>query len=392
MPPTLSTPPAAPSFAPNPAGDPLALAAARRVVLCVGPGGVGKTTCAAALALGAAQRGRKVLVVTIDPSRRLAQALGFQASAAVEGGEPLPVPLPSGADSGGSLHALWLATEHVFAELVRTYAADAAAAEAILHNPIYAAMAKNLGGALEYAAMAKLQLLHAARHYDLIVLDTPPTANAIDFLSAPERIHELATNPAARLLTGGGRLGARLLGIGNSLVLRTLSTIAGSSFITELGAFLRDFSSVLAAFQTRAGDFQSLLRSPDTGVVLATSASPFSVREALDFLSVLHERGLRVDAVVVNRVLPPFPPAPAPAALRAAVAPLVEPHVLEDSLARITATYAGLSAQGQQGAQARAALTGAYPKLPLFLLPQREPPPTSLRDLQELVTQFVRAS
>lgn len=385
MPPTLSTPQ-------DPASDPLALAAARRVVLCVGPGGVGKTTCAAALALGAAQRGRKVLVVTIDPSRRLAQALGFHASAAVEGGLPLPVPLPSGADSGGSLHALWLATEHVFAELVRTYAADAAAAEQILRNPIYTAMAKNLGGALEYAAMAKLQLLHADRAYDLIVLDTPPTANAIDFLSAPERIHELATNPAARLLTGGGRLGARLLGIGNSLVLRTLSTIAGNSFITELGAFLRDFSTVLAAFQARAGDFQSLLRSPDTGVVLATSASPFSVREALDFLAVLHERGLRVDAVVVNRVLPPFPAPPDPETLRAAVATLVEPAVLEDSLARITATYAGLSAQGQQGAEARAALTGAYPRLPLFLLPQREPPPTALRDLQELVTQFVRAS
>ena len=391
MPPTLSTPPSAAVPAPT-AADPLAIVAARRVVLCVGPGGVGKTTCAAALALGAAQRGRRVLVVTIDPSRRLAQALGFHAEASVAGGEPLPVPLPEGSDGGGSLHALWLATEHVFAELVRTYAADQAAAEAILHNPIYTAMAKNLGGALEYAAMAKLQLLHAERRYDLIVLDTPPTANAIDFLSAPERIHELATNPAARLLTGGGRLGARLLGIGNSLVLRTLSTLAGSSFITELGAFLRDFSTVLAAFQARAGDFQSLLRSPDTGVVLATSASPFSVREALDFLAVLHERGLRVDAVVVNRVLPPFPPAPAPEVLRAAVAERVPPAALADSLARITATYAGLSAQGQQGAHARAALTRAYPRLPLFLLPQREPPPTSLRDLQELVGLFVRSS
>ncbi len=382
MPPTLST------------TDPLAFAAARRVVLCVGPGGVGKTTCAAALALGSAQRGRKVLVVTIDPSRRLAQALGFHAGlhASIDDGKPVPVALPPGGAPGGSLDALWLATEHVFAELVRTYAADTAAAEAILHNPIYTAMARNLGGALEYAAMAKLQLLHAARHYDLIVLDTPPTANAIDFLSAPERIHELATNPAARLLTGGGRLGARLLGIGNSLVLRTLSTLAGSSFITELGAFLRDFSSVLAAFQSRAGDFQSLLRSPETGVVLATSASPFSVREALDFLAVLHTRGLRVDAVVLNRVLPPFPAAPAADVLQRALAEQVEAPALPDSLRRVSATYAGLSAQGQQAAQARAAFVQAYPALPLWLLPQREPPPTSLTDLQELVTLFVRAA
>lgn len=378
MPPTLST------------TDPLAFAAARRVVLCVGPGGVGKTTCAAALALGSAQRGRRVLVVTIDPSRRLAQALGFQPG--VDGGAELPVALPAGAAAGGSLHALWLASDHVFAELVEAYAATPAAAAAILRNPIYKAMAENLGGALEYAAMAKLQLLHAARRYDLIVLDTPPTANAIEFLSAPERVHELATNPAARLLTGGTRLGARLLGIGNSLVLRTLSTIAGSNFLTELGAFLRDFSTVLAAFQDRAGDFQSLLTSPDTGVVLATSASPFSVREALDFLAVLQTRGLRVDSVVLNRVLPPFPPPPPTDALRAAIAAQVPEPVREDSLARIAAAYAGLGAQGQQAVQARAALAQRHPNLPLWLLPQREPPPTSLTDLQELVAQFVRAA
>ncbi len=386
MPPTLST------------TDPLAFAAARRVVLCVGPGGVGKTTCAAALALGSAQRGRRVLVVTIDPSRRLAQALGF--TSAVDGGRPLPVPLPGGDSNGGSLHALWLASEHVFAELVQAYAATPEAAAAILRNPIYQAMAKNLGGALEYAAMAKLQLLYAAREYDLIVLDTPPTANAIEFLSAPERIHELATNPAARLLTGGGKLGARLLGIGNSLVLRTLSTLAGSSFITELGAFLRDFSTVLFAFQARAGDFQSLLTSPDTGVVLATSASPFSVREALDFLAVLHERGLRVDSVVLNRVLPPFPPPPPEPVLRAALATqlsaetgtTVDEAVLADNLTRILAAYKGLDAQGQQAVQARAALVRGYPRLPLWLLPQREPPPTSLSDLQDLVAQFVRAA
>ena len=378
--------------------DPLAFAAARRVVLCVGPGGVGKTTCAAALALASARRGRKVLVVTIDPSRRLAQALGFPSEAAaiagtgtVAAGLPQPVALPGGAGEG-SLDALWLATEQVFAELVRTYADTPAAAEAILRNPIYTAMARNLGGALEYAAMAKLQMLHAARSYDLIVLDTPPTANAIEFLSAPERVHELATNPAARLLTGGTRLGARLLGIGNSLVLRTLSTIAGSNFLTELGAFLRDFSTVLAAFQDRAGDFQSLLTSPDTGVVLATSASPFSVREALDFLAVLQTRGLRVDSVVLNRVLPPFPPPPPTDALRAAIAAAVPEAVLEDSLARIAAAYAGLGAQGQQAVQARAALAQRHPNLPLWLLPQREPPPTSLTDLQELVAQFVRAA
>jgi anion-transporting ArsA/GET3 family ATPase len=367
--------------------DPLTLAAARRVVLCVGPGGVGKTTCAAALALGAAQRGRRVLVVTIDPSRRLAQALGFRAG--VAGGTELPVELPGPAGQG-SLHALWLAPDRVFAELVRAYADDPGTAAAILANPLYQAMAEHLGGALEYAAMAKLQLLHASRRYDLIVLDTPPTANAIDFLSAPERLHELATNPATRLITGGAGLGGRLLGVGNALVLRALGSLAGSSFLGDLGAFLRDFSSVIAAFQKRAGDFQSLLTSSETGVVLATSTAPFSVREALDFLQVLRARGLRVDSVVLNRVLPPFPPPPADPALRAAIAAQVASPVLEDSLARVASAYAGLRAQGDQALHASQALAGAHPDVALWLLPQREPPPTSLTDLQELVGQMVR--
>lgn len=369
----------------TPGSDPLSVAAPRRVVLCVGPGGVGKTTCAAALALSAARRGKKVLVVTIDPSRRLAQALGQDRAVA---GTELPVPLPGG--GGGSLHSLLLATEVVFDRIVRAYAASPAAAQQITANPIYRAVAENLGGALEYAAMAQLQILHAEGRYDLIVLDTPPTANAIDFLSAPERIHELATNPATRLLTGGGKLGARLLGVGNGLVLKALSAIGGGEFIAELGAFLRDFAGVIGAFQQRAGDFLSLLTSRDTGVVLATSASPFSVREALDFLRVLHDRGLRVDSVVLNRVLPPFPQAPSREALRAALAEQVEPAVLEDSLVRVESAYAGLRTQGEQSVAAGQSLSRAYPQIPLWLLPLRDPAPTSVEDLAELVAQFVR--
>ncbi|WAS96286.1 ArsA family ATPase [Nannocystis punicea] len=370
---------------PRPGGDPLSAGPSRRVLLCVGPGGVGKTTCAAALALGAARQGKRVLVVTIDPSRRLAQALGQDRARA---GEELPVPLPEGGQ--GSLHALLLAPDVVFDRIVRAYAETPAAARQITQNPIYRAIAENLGGALEYAAMAQLQILHAERRYDLIVLDTPPTANAIDFLSAPERIHEVVTNPATRILTGGGKIGARLLGVGNGVVLKALGAIGGGEFLAELGAFLRDFSGVLSAFQQRGGDFSTLLTSPETGVVLATSASPLSVREALDFLRVLHERGLRVDSVVLNRVLPPFPPPPPPEAVRATLAEQVEPAVLEDMLQRVLGVYAGLRVQGEQSVAAGQALTGAYPRLPLWLLPLRDPAPTSVDDLAQLVAQFVR--
>ncbi|WP_096331219.1 ArsA family ATPase [Nannocystis exedens] len=371
--------------APRPGGDPLSAGPSRRVLLCVGPGGVGKTTCAAALALGAARQGKRVLVVTIDPSRRLAQALGQDRARA---GEELPVTLPEGGQ--GSLHALLLAPDVVFDRIVRAYAETPAAARQITQNPIYRAIAENLGGALEYAAMAQLQILHAERRYDLIVLDTPPTANAIDFLSAPERIHEVVTNPATRIITGGGKLGARLLGVGNGVVLKALGAIGGGEFLAELGAFLRDFSGVLSAFQQRAGDFSTLLTSPETGVVLATSASPLSVREALDFLRVLHDRGLRVDSVVLNRVLPPFPPPPPVEAVRATLAEQVEPAVLEDMLQRVLGVYAGLRVQGDQSVAAGQALTRAYPRLPLWLLPLRDPAPTSVADLAELVAQFVR--
>lgn len=370
---------------PRPGGDPLSAGPSRRVLLCVGPGGVGKTTCAAALALGAARQGKRVLVVTIDPSRRLAQALGQDRARA---GEELPVALPEGAQ--GSLHALLLAPDVVFDRIVRAYAESPAAARQITQNPIYRAIAENLGGALEYAAMAQLQILHAERRYDLIVLDTPPTANAIDFLSAPERIHEVVTNPATRIITGGGKLGARLLGVGNGVVLKALGAIGGGEFLAELGAFLRDFSGVLSAFQQRAGDFSTLLTSPETGVVLATSASPLSVREALDFLRVLHDRGLRVDSVVLNRVLPPFPPPPPVEAVRAALTEQVDPAVLEDMLQRVLGVYAGLRVQGEQSVAAGQALTRAYPRLPLWLLPLRDPAPTSVADLDELVAQFVR--
>lgn len=358
--------------------DLLTLAAARKVVLCVGPGGVGKTTCAAALALGLAQQGRRVLVVTIDPSRRLAQALGFNSG--VAGGTEMPVALPGG-DGRGSLSALWLAPDKVFGELVQSYA-DAATAASILKNPLYQAMAENLGGAIEYAAMAKLQLLHASGRHDIIVLDTPPTANAIDFLTAPERLHELATNPATRLIAGGGKLGSKLLGIGNGMVLKALGAIAGGSFLSDLGAFLRDFSGVLAAFQARGGDFQALLTSPATGVVLATSTTAFSVREALEFLQVLVGRGMHVDSVVLNRVLPPFAPAPADEVLAEVLA--------AEQVGPVKAAYAGLQAQGERALAASRALSQAYPNVPLWLLPQREPPPTALTDLQELVAQMVR--
>ncbi|MCB9749709.1 MAG: AAA family ATPase [Myxococcales bacterium] len=358
----------------------------RAVVLCVGPGGVGKTTCAATLALAAARAGKRVLVVTIDPSRRLAQALGF--SARVEPGAELEVKTPELGSSAGGLYALLLDGKVVFDRLVKAYAADAAAADAILRNPIYKATAQHLGGALEYAAMAQLRLLHDERRYDLIVLDTPPTANALEFLAAPDRVQELVTNPAIRLLTGTGSIGARVLGIGNKVVLKALGAVGGGRFIEELGAFLREFSVVLGAFRDRAGDFQELLSSPATGVILTTSASQFSVREALAFLEVLRQRHLRIDAVVLNRMIPAFPDPPAADAIASAVPGAEDPG----AVAALLSSYRGIQIQGRRSLQAVESLASAYPKIPVWALPRREPPPNSLAELSQLAGQFIRVA
>ncbi len=355
----------------------------RKIVLCVGPGGVGKTTCAAALALAAARGGRRVLVVTIDPSRRLAQALGFADGA--QPGVELPVHTPALAEAGGSLHALLLDGRAVFDRLVTAYASDPQQAGRIVQNPLYRTMTEHLGGALEYAAIAQLRLLHREGRYDLIVLDTPPTANALDFLQAPERIQELVQNPAIRLLTGTGRLGSRLLGIGNGLVIKVLGAMGGGEFVRDLGEFLRDFSVVLEQFHEQAGDFSQLLASNITGAFLVTSAATFSVREAVSFLRVLHERKLRVDGVVLNRVTPPFPAFPETDACTS----YLSTHA-GTAAEIVREAYEGLRIQGDRSRQAIVTLKQAYPAITIWALPRHEPPPTSLDELHALERDFVR--
>jgi len=323
------------------------------------------------------------LVVTIDPSRRLAQALGF--AAGVSPGVELPVQTPALAGSGGSLHALLLDGQVVFDRLVAAYATDPDQAKRIVENPLYQTMTEHLGGALEYAAIAQLRLLHREGRYDLIVLDTPPTANALDFLQAPERIQELVTNPAIRLLTGTGRLGSRLLGVGNGLVLKVLGAMGGGEFVRDLGVFLRDFSVVLDQFHKQAGDFQALLTSETTGAFLVTSAATFSVREAVTFLGVLYDRSLRVDGVVLNRVTPPFEPFPE----QDACTTYLQGQAGVEGTARLRDAYNGLRVQGERSRQAIVTLKQAYTNIPIWALPRREPPPTSLAELHALERDFV---
>jgi anion-transporting ArsA/GET3 family ATPase len=366
-------------------GQALRIPAKRRVLLCMGPGGVGKTTVAAALGLAAARQGRRVVVVTIDPSRRLAQALGLDPEQGHELGSVVPVRAPGGI----GLDCLMLDTQRVFDEIVRVYSRDAAAAQAMLGNPIYQATAQHLGGALEYAATARVHMLHAEGRYDLIVLDTPPTANALDFLDAPVRIQELMSNPAARFLAGTGRLGIKLMGLGGGVLLKTFEAMGGGTFIAELGGFLKEFGAVLGEFQRRAGDLAELLRSVETGAVLATAATDFSAREAEAFIDVIVERGMRVDGIVLNRVLPTLSPLPPPAALRAAVAGEVGEAGADAAVEAVAAAYQGARVQSERAHRIWTHLRERYPAVPVALLARRDPPPAELHELVEMGVQLL---
>lgn len=349
----------------------------RRVLLCMGPGGVGKTTVAAAIGLAAAARGRRVIVLTIDPSRRLAQALGLDPSQGHTPGTVVPVAGPDGL----SLDCLMLDTQRVFDEIVRVYSKDAAAAERMLANPIYKATVAHLGGALEYAATARVHMLHTKGEYDLIVLDTPPTANALDFLDAPARINELVKNPAARFLAGTGRIGLKLMGLGGGMLLKTLEAMGGGSFMGELGAFLKEFGSVLGEFQRRAGDLDALLRSKQTGAVFATAATDFSAREAEAFIDVIVGRKMWVDGIVLNRVMRMVPSMPSQAQLQPAVMAQVGADAVASTVQSLHAGIEGVRLQAQRAERIHEHLRERYGQVPVAVLERRDPPPSSLPEL-----------
>ncbi|MEM6993842.1 MAG: ArsA-related P-loop ATPase [Myxococcota bacterium] len=358
----------------------------RRVLLCMGPGGVGKTTVSAAIGLGAAKAGLKVIVVTIDPSLRLAQALGLDPKLGHAPGAIVPVQgLP-----GVSLDCLLLEPKQVFDHLVEAYSPNVASAQAMLANPIYRATATHLSGAVEYAATARVHMLHEAAQYDLIVLDTPPTANAIEFLDAGETIREVIANPAARLLAGTGRLGMKFLGLGGGVMLRTLESMGGGSFIAQLGVFLREFSAVLKEFQRRAGDVAALLASAETGTVVTTAPTEFSRREAEGFIDEIRGRGMTVEGIVVNRMLAGPDAVLAHADLVAAATG--QGASAADAAVAAEAAVAMVTGAQHQADRARDTLAhfdARYPGVPVCPLPRRDPPPTSLDELARMGAELL---
>jgi anion-transporting ArsA/GET3 family ATPase len=324
--------------------------AARRIAVCVGPGGVGKTTVAAAIALGRALDGARALVCTIDPARRLANALGLSALGNVESRVPEHKFAEAGLRPRGELYAMMLDVKRTWDDLVTRHAPDPARRERILRNRLYQQMSSALAGSQEYMAMEKLYELATDRDYDVIVLDTPPTAHALDFLDAPDRVLDFLGNETARALLAPaaavGKLGLRLAQLGGGYIAKTLARFTGQAVLADLGDFLQGFQGMYEGFKDRAAEVHALLSRPEVGFVLVTSASPVAIGEVLAFHEKLHAESMPVAGVVANRVTPelwPGGPLPGGADLAAALGRSRAEADLAERLARTLAEHQALA-------------------------------------------------
>ncbi len=280
------------------AEDMSGLAQDRAIVVCCGAGGVGKTTTSAAIALEGARRGRRACVVTIDPARRLADALGLESltnrPGLVEGDWP------------GELWALMLDTKGTFDDLVARYAGGEDQARTILDNRLYRNLSDVLSGTQEYMAAEKLYELANEGRFDLIVVDTPPTRNALDFLEAPRRLTRFLDNRVFRMLVAPTRAYLRAMSVATQAFLRTISRVVGTEMMGDVVAFFRAFEGMEEGFRERANRVRALLSEPTTAFVVVASPRDDAVEEALFFVHKLQEAGIPIQALVVNRLHPHF--------------------------------------------------------------------------------------
>jgi anion-transporting ArsA/GET3 family ATPase len=268
------------------------------IIVCTGSGGVGKTTTAAVLALEGARAGRRTVVVTIDPAKRLADALGLEGL----GNTPSRID----GDWPGELWALMLDTKGTFDDLVTRHAGTPEQAQRILDNRFYRNISGALSGTQEYMAMEKLYELHEDESFDLVVVDTPPTRNALDFLDAPKRLTRFLDHRLYRLLTAPTRGIVRAVGVATQAFLRTTTRVVGGDVVDDAITFFQAFDGMEEGFKTRATRVLELLTHDSTAFVLVTAPRPDVVAEAAYFAARLAEGNIPVRALIVNRVHPRF--------------------------------------------------------------------------------------
>ncbi|MFI5285477.1 MAG: ArsA family ATPase [Candidatus Dormibacteria bacterium] len=280
--------------------------ASLEVVICCGSGGVGKTTVSAALGLAiAAAEDKRVLVLTVDPARRMATALGIQGI----GAEPVRIPKArlrrAGMTITGELEAAMLDMKQAWDRMIERYSPDPATARRILRNPLYQRITDSFVGSHEYAAIEALYELHDAGEYDCIVVDTPPSRNALDFLEAPTRLTDYVGSRLLSMLSGGpSRFGFRAMNYAATPFLRLADRLLGAEVLAQVSDFVQQLQLLYDGIQARARSVYRLLRSPQTGFVVVTTLEPGPFEEAEFFCAKLREFKMPLRAMVVNRVLP----------------------------------------------------------------------------------------
>jgi len=279
-----------------------ALLRGKRVCICAGSGGVGKTTTSAAIAMGMAARGLRVVVVTIDPAKRLASSLGLREL----GNEPrLVAPerfAAEGLEMRGELWAMMLDAKRTFDELIERLAPDEDSRDEVLSNRIYKELSSAVAGSQEFTAIAKLYELDQEGDYDLLVLDTPPSRNALDFLDAPDRLTQFFEGRALQVFLRPTGLAARVVGSGTGMVFSILKRVTGVDLLADLGVFFRALGGMIGGFRERAEQVGRLLEDPGTTFLLVTSPEREPIEEAIFFRRKLEEAGMPFGGVIVNRV------------------------------------------------------------------------------------------
>ena len=266
----------------------------KEICICAGAGGVGKTTTAAAIAVGMAEQGKKVAVLTIDPAKRLANALGLPEL----GNEESRIEL----DAPGELWAMMLDPKRTFDDIVAKNAADAKTRDAVLSNRIYQELSTAVAGSQEYMAMEKLHELHQDGRYDLLVLDTPPTRNALDFLDAPDRLSRFIDSRSLHFFLAPSRTGLKLFSRGTGLLFSVLKRLTGVDLLQDLSDFFASFGDMAEGFRERAKAVKALLAEERTTFMVVTSPAHEAIEEARFFMEKLREESMPIGATIVNRV------------------------------------------------------------------------------------------
>jgi anion-transporting ArsA/GET3 family ATPase len=363
----------------------------RRVVIAVGAGGVGKTTTAAALGVAAAQRGKRVLCLTIDPARRLAEALGLQTMTGEEQKVGAELFAKAGIPMKGSLTAMMLDTKRTFDELIEKHSSTPEKAKQLLSNKLYQYVSTSLAGTQEYMAMEKLVAVQADPRFDLVILDTPPTANAIDFLDAPAKLADAIDSAAMRWFVqafeNGGKFSLNILARSAAAVLRGLGRITGTGFLEAMAEFISELNDLFGGFKTRAKTVEQALRSKEVSFVLVTSPAPMSIQEVLFFSARLEESGMPRGAFVINRFRQPPPCASHPPTVGDA-AQVIAAHGLkldDDAPERMTRAHAdAVRLAALDALHVRSLDERANGKVPIVRIPELASDVHDLRNLAQI--------